>query len=498
MRLDRLLVSAVVISVAVAGPCAAVDYVQVATHSPGAAGALYETDLEIRADGGVASSVRVDYLEMNRDNTTPLATTTVVVPAGSTTRLDDLVEDTLGLTWSTGALRLTTLSGTPAFHSRTSNVSAFLAFGYDIAASPAGDHITPSSPGRLIHLTGDAGHVTGLGFVNTSGVAVAATADLYRADGSFYGTVVRTLQPYDVQRASNVFSTGDVPDGWADLSTTTAGGSYLAHAIVVDTSSGEWVVLQARPASGGLPRDGRGIASQIGYLPQARRTLSGQTLTSWTDLEVMAGPNGPATVELELLLSGQPNPSPASSSVTVPTGEAVRLADVLGTRFGIGDGSGALRLTVTAGWLENATAISWIEQGAYGREVPVVSPERFGPHQSAVILELEDSPESHSDIGLLNESDLAATFRVTLVGGGASVIGWVDVTLGAWEHLELADVFAGFGGVPVGGALVSGPQPFDCYGAVVEDTSGDVGFVAGQATPTVFLDGFDTGDTAAW
>ena len=201
------------------------DIVQISTHTAGINASLWESDLEIRADGGVAAEVTIDLLGMDRDNTTPLATHTLTVPAGATERLVDLIEDTFGLTFTTGALRMTTISGTPSFGSRTVNRSSFSSFGFDIPAEGSSAAIGFGTTGRLVHLTGNGSFLTSLGFVNTTSLTISVDATLYRADGTYLRTESLTLAPFDMQRRFHVFPSDDVEDGFALMTTSTAGGA---------------------------------------------------------------------------------------------------------------------------------------------------------------------------------------------------------------------------------------------------------------------------------
>lgn len=501
MRVNALSVSAVIVSAALALPISvpAADYVQIATHSSGGAGALWESDLEIRADGGVAAEVTIDLLGMNRDNTTPLATHTEIVPAGASVTLVDLIEDTFGLTFTTGALRMTTISGTPSFGSRTANRGMFSSFGFDIPAEGSSAAIGSGATGRLIHLTGNGSFLTSLGFVNTTSLTISVDADLYRADGTYLRTESLTLAPFDMQRRFHVFPSDDVDDGFAVMTTSTPGGAFLASAIVADLTSGDWVWLPASHDSG-LLKATTGGPTQEAYLPVSRRTLDVATLVEWTDLELKAGPNGAATVQLDLLQSNQANPTPATTTVMVPMGQALRVGDVLGSEFAF-TGSGAIRLSVTSGYVEDGNSVTSVVDGGstWARSVPLVSPaDAFGPNRSALLLGLSQDADHRSDVGLVNLSATTSAVVVTLLDASGHSIGILSATLEAWEHRELQSVLSAFPSVVTGSALVVATQPFLAYGSVVELTTGDVGYNEAVETPLVFLDGFETGGTAAW
>lgn len=499
MKLKAVLTAILISMSGLPNSVEAADYVQIATHSSGGAGALWESDLEVRADGGVPAEVRVDLLGMNRDNSTPLATHTLIVPAGASVRLVDLIEDTFSLTFTTGALRMTTISGTPSYQSRTANRSAFSTFSFDIPAEGDPAAVSFGSTGRLIHLTANASFTTSLGFVNTTGSTIAVSADLYRADGTYLRTESLSLVPFDMQRRFNVFPTADVDDGYAVLSTSTSGGAFLASAIVVDLFSGDWVWLPAEHASGVLT-EADGIPAQVAYLPVVGRTLDGAIPVEWTDLELKAGPNGAASVQIELLASNQANPSPATATLNVPIGQALRVSDVLGTQFAT-TGSGALRLTVTSGWLEDADSVtSVVAAGStWARFVAAVpASDAFGPGRSAMVLGLSQDADREADVGLVNLSGSSSAMVVTLLDPAGRAIATFNPTLAPWEHRELGAVLTGFPNVVTASALVVATQPFLAYGSVVELTTGDVGYSAAVDTPLVFLDGFETGGVGSW
>ena len=121
--------------------------------------------------------------------------------------------------------------------------------------------IQTGQEGRIIQLTHNrsttSGFRTNIGFVNATGSQITVQVALYRADGSYLGTKSYPLAPYEFQQVDKIFqkvTSGDVDDGYAVLTTPTAGGAFFAYGVVIDNRTSDPVyITPANRSAGGTP-----------------------------------------------------------------------------------------------------------------------------------------------------------------------------------------------------------------------------------------------------
>ncbi len=225
-----------------------VVYIPATAHVAGAAGTDWRTDLELHNPG--TSSVQAQIALLRRDQANPSPqTVTYTVPAGQSLRLRDVLSSAFATTGA-AALRITPTGGDLLVTSRTFNQTSAGTYGQFIGALAATDAITPGKVARIIQLTqtpgGTSGYRTNLGLLNTTGSDLTVSVEFRRADATVIGTVSVALGPYmyvQLDRAFERVTGSEVGDGYALLSTTTTGGSFLAYASVVDNRTGDPVCI---------------------------------------------------------------------------------------------------------------------------------------------------------------------------------------------------------------------------------------------------------------
>jgi hypothetical protein len=226
-------------------------YIPAVAHNPGLNGTMWRTDLEVANPGAVQASYRIELLKSNQDNSTPGAATFILDP-GTSRRYLDVVSDVLGFTGS-GAIRVTPTAGAVMATARSYTDTGSGSRGQFIPAEPLSSASAAGPGARLIQLThsanGTSGFRTNIGFVNATAAPIAVKADLYSAAGTWLGAWVDTLAPYEFFQDTGIFgtvTTGDVPDGFAVLTSSTAGAHFFAYASVIDNQSGAPVYIPAQ------------------------------------------------------------------------------------------------------------------------------------------------------------------------------------------------------------------------------------------------------------
>ena len=222
-------------------------YVPAAAHTSGAAGTVWRTDLEVKAQGGEPASFTVELLEERTANPDPLSVS-FSLAAGESLRLVDIVDTEFGFDGS-GALRLTAVEGAILATSRTYNTNPNGTFGQYIPGFEAEAAAEHGQDYVLMQLSSSASYRTNVGFVNRTDAELALEIDLYTAAPSLLGSVPVTLRPYEMRQIPAVFTqvtSEEVEDGYAIVRTITEGGRFFAYASVVDNLSGDAIFIPAQ------------------------------------------------------------------------------------------------------------------------------------------------------------------------------------------------------------------------------------------------------------
>lgn len=222
-----------------------------AAHNPGANNTLWRTDLEVANPGPTAASFEIALLKAKADNSNPLTKTYTLAP-GVAERFEDVLSSELGYTGS-AALRVRPTSGRVVATSRTYNAQAQGTYGQFIPGLEAIQAQGPGTTVRLIQLAQAAsttsGFRTNIGLLNASAVPITVEIRLFDRDANLLGSLSQPLLPFEFRQLDKpfaAFTTADVPEGYANLWTNTAGASFLAYASVIDNRSGDPIYIPAR------------------------------------------------------------------------------------------------------------------------------------------------------------------------------------------------------------------------------------------------------------
>jgi len=227
-------------------------YVPGVAHVAGAGGTNWRTDLEVHNPGSGTVTFRIELLKRDQANSSP-ASRSYSLGAGFSRRFTDVVESVFGAT-TTGAIRVTPVSGTLSATSRTYNDAASGTFGQFIAGLPSSAGIASGMTARISQLeysaASDRGFRTNVGFVNDGSARIDVEVGLFDGSGDSLGSVDLTLRPFEFHQINDIFgevTTGDVNNGYAVVRTTTPGGRFFTYGSVVDNRSGDPIYIPGVP-----------------------------------------------------------------------------------------------------------------------------------------------------------------------------------------------------------------------------------------------------------
>ncbi len=457
-------------------PLAGAIMLPVAARGPGAANTHWTTDIRLLntsrfnlAEGSLF------YVPEGEDGTTTFIRRPLVVPAGVTIDLDDVVKRTFGLTAAAGQILVETgdrpLVVTGKIETRTETGS----FGQFINSHQPRD----SRSVVLLQLLSRPGYRTNLGISETFGARAAASVTLYDATSGFVlgHPLDLEIEPFSITRVDRLLETADTPQGIEAYAVVESDAQVLAWASVVDDRTGDAVFFPGLVPS-----------PSVHFIVPVVARAPGLQGTRWrSDVRIASFADHPIELTLEMRPVGS-TPAPVYSATTiVAPGAVATMDDVVGTAFGRETAIGSLRIVPSS-----ATAKIAVVSRTYN----VTTSGTFGQHIPAVISGLHDRATiTHVD----GSADYRTNLIVCEVGGQSLqlVFGLRDehglaigdshlITLGAFEMIQISDVFSATGATPQTNCRIDvqpvyGDGTFTALASVVDNHTGDA--IAVTAVP---------------
>jgi formylglycine-generating enzyme required for sulfatase activity len=228
-------------------PAEHITLVPAAAHAPGAEGTNWRTDLVILNRGTARADFTIALLKRDTDNTTPL-THDSSVDAGKAAGFSDVVLAGFGFT---GAGALAVLSESPGLRaaSRTYNDHPDGTFGQFVPGYAESELLGTGETALMMPLHQNAGFRTNIGFASISDAKTDLVVTLYDGNGTKLGTVPWTLEPRGYAQVDRIFTrvtAASVENGYAEITSGTAGAAYMAYASVTDNKSGDSICIPAQ------------------------------------------------------------------------------------------------------------------------------------------------------------------------------------------------------------------------------------------------------------
>jgi hypothetical protein len=211
---------------------------------------------------------------------------------------------------------------------------------------------------------------------------------------------------------------------------------------------------------------------------------TGINQTNWrSDVELHNPERSTARLEISLLERQKDNSNPLKVQVTVPPDTAVRLEDVLASRFSY-NGTAALRISPESGtFIATSRTYNALESGTYGQYVPVVPFEDAVPSgKAARLIQLSHNPTLASgyrtNIGLVNPAPIDIQVEIKFFDSDGVSLGKTDVDLLPYEFRQIDKAFELVTNdvVDDGYVVIRAITPntvFFAYASVVDNLTGD-------------------------
>jgi len=462
-------------------PFTAISVIPAAAHVAGAENTAWVTDVVLH-NPDVESVVCDLFFLKTRTNGTTAEAVEIVVPAGQSVLLADIVFETFGRARASGAV-LVGSEKSLIVSSRTYNNVEGGTYGQFIPGIDIDEALEGGENATVIQLMENASFRTNLGVANIGDLRLEMTAELRSSSGNVLGTRDFEVPPWSHIQLNSVFTSVGVPnlaDGYAVISAATDGARWFAYASVVDNRSGDPVYAAPVVRS-----------SEVLWIPAAAH-VHGANSTNWrTDIEVFTEGNGGSPLDVQWLKPE--GGTPVDADLTVSTDPCLRVEDVLSTLFQ-GEGAGGLRID-GGGRALAVTSRTFNDPGnqTYGQYIPAVAESEILHWGQAVrLVQLAYSSDTETgfrtNIGLINMTGDAVTIVIDLFKGDETYLGRHTDTLGPWQYTQINNIFDGMTTESLDNAFaivatLTGDASFFTYASVVDNGTGDPVFIPAVLEP---------------
>jgi hypothetical protein len=462
-------------------------------HLEGAA--TFRSDVRITNTGTTANTYLLSFTPQNSDGTTTGKQTNVTVGGGQTIALNDILKDYFGFAdpsaQSGGVLDIRLVSGTAGttfVASRTYAATANGTYGQFVPAVPLSKFLkTGAGSLTLTQVSQSDKFRSNLGFVEALGFPASIRIRVFNAIGTLLGefplTGADALKPFEFRQLSQFLATKNltnVPDARIEVINDSPNAGITTYASVLDQVTQDPLLVS--------PIQQANLSANRYVLP-GMADFASSFSNFHSDVRIYNG--SATTVNATATFYPQGNGAPIAQSISIAPNEIKIYNNVLPGLFNT-TGGGAIVVTtpnnvpliVSGRTYSNADA-----GGTFGQFIPAVTPaDGIGNGDSPLqVLQLEQSANFRSNLGLNELTGNPVTVRVTLIPAGSKTAAVLpDITLNPNEFRQLNSVFAqAYAGQNVynGRAtiqVVGGAGRVTAYGSVVDASTSDPTYVPAQ------------------
>lgn len=464
-------------------------------------GAEFQSDVRLTNRNSGPVDYELLFTPSNANGLEQGRRTTFRLTSGQTVALDNIVKnffgfaspgDTIG-----GALEIRPLktSGTLTFaSSRTYATTPAGTLGQFIPAVSISNFIgTPAPlPGQppamgggtisLQQVAVNATFRTNIGLVEGSGQGATGRIRVLRASGQLVKEEPFSLMPSEHKQFAlgSVLGATSLDDGRVEIVVDSPEGLVTGYASVIDNATNDpFLVAPIQPAE---------ISSRRYVLPGVA-ALDNPGANFYSDIRLYNAGSSTVSVQMKFhALPGLPGGG-TTRSVSIPPGEVRAFDNVLVSQFGLGGTGGALVLDTpsNSSLVVTGRTFSRGALGTFGQFIPAItSAEGTGLGERPLeILQLEQSGEFRSNVGLVELTGNPVTVRVRTTLPDSRVAPIVERTLAANEiqqlngflgSLNVGQVYNGRLSVEV----IGGSGRIAAYSSVVDNRTNDPTYVPGQ------------------
>ena len=451
------------------------SFIPAAAVAAGAAGAFFQTDLEVNNKGMEDASVWFWWLPRGADNSMPMSSTPITLAAGESIQYPNALNAIFGLQPdSVGAIAMVSDSMYVIGMSRTYNIPSTEqggTFGQALAAVPYDQLIMTGETQRIIFMSEDDDFRANLGCVNGTNMPIAVDIELYDDEGMLLETVPMGLDPWSNKQINRIFRTYMPVNGYVDVSTSTADAAFYCYGSVLDNlTSDPTSVLPQVPSDTSI------------FIPAAAVAAGAEGAFFQTDVDLNNAGDASATYNFLWLPRGQDNSAATESDeFTLGGGMGVRIENVLTAIFGLDpDSVGALAITASSADMLAMTRTYNIPPaevaGTFGQAIPGVHMDKMIPTgEKKRIIFMNENDEFRANLGCVNGVASEAIVNIDMFDSDGVKLETKFMVLPPWSNKQINRIFSAY--APVNGYVdvwTDTPDAYVyCYGSVLDNVTSD-------------------------
>jgi len=213
-------------------------FIPAAALAAGAAGAFFQTDVDLNNAGATAAEYQFAWLPRGEDNSTLTLSDPFTLEPGASVRYENVLNAVFGAEPdAVGALAVSANSPDVLAMSRTYNIpGAKIAgtFGQELPGIPADMMIATGEKKRIIFMNENDDVRANVGCQNGVNTEVVVVIELHGADGALLETKFMTLAPWSNNQINRVFRNYAPVNGYLDIYTNTADATMYCYGSVLD------------------------------------------------------------------------------------------------------------------------------------------------------------------------------------------------------------------------------------------------------------------------
>jgi hypothetical protein len=448
-----------------------------------------QSDVRLLNTGSTTATYDVAFTPEATNGTVSGKKFRIDVAANETKALDDVVRMFFGETGA-GTIEIRqSLTAPPALAtSRTYTVTSAGSRGQFVPALARTAFIAPAAfDGDKITLgpiAFQSGSRTDFGFVEGNGQAAQINVKLLDAFGAVLQLKPLSLQPFEHRQLSltdpTLFPSGSSSGVRVEIEVTSSTGLVSAYASIVDTKTSDTMLVP--PVQPRLQ-----LASRVEVPGVAE--LSGVS-TFHSDLYIHNAGSSAA----DFTISFRPqrgDSSPAlQAGFTMLANQVFAVPDILPATWALFGSGGAITIATQNGSpvplvVNGRTYSGNATNGTFSQFIPGVRDAPGAGERAVEILQLEESANFRSNLGLSETTGHAAVIEITGYAAGVTTAPALVLQLEANEFRQLRSVFRQLGIFPalngrIRVRVLSGTGRVAAYGSMIDSRSGDPTYVPAQ------------------
>jgi hypothetical protein len=453
-------------------------------------GTRLQSDIRLTNANTTERTYQLTFTPSNTDGTTAGRLTTITVQPEQTIALNDVLRNFFGFAQPNdtagGSLEVRAASGVMGstfLTSRTYASTSIGTYGQFIPAVPIAK-LLKSGGGTLTLTQVSQGNAfrSDIGLVEGLGVGATGRLRVFNLPGQNVKDVPFTLKPFEFQQLNGFLAANGVPmdDARIELVVDSPKGGVSTYASVLDNKTQDPLLVS--------PVQTASLSANRYVLPGMADFEAPTNFHS--DIRIF----NPTSNTVGATLTFYPHGSPAASTarqVALLPGETKAYDNVLPALFGLRGVGGSIVVSTasnTALVVSGRTYSNAAAGGAYGQFIPAVTPaDGAGAGDAPLqLLQLEQSPNFRSNLGLNELTGNPVTLRISLVVADSKVTSSTTVDLQGNEFRQLNSIINSLGpgknayNARVIVRVIGGTGRVTAYASVVDNRSADPTYVPAQ------------------